>query len=374
MRGIPPLPRMRRSRRTPTPPAAEFESIRRVSFGHSELSPNRLIEGDNLRVMRGLPSASLDLIYADPPFLTGRRFRDSGGAIAWADSSQGSVATYLEWMHPRLVEMRRLLCPTGSLWLHLDWHAVHHVKVLADAVFGPARFRNQVVWSYGTSARGAKAVAGHLPRNHDVLLVYARGARPVYNPIAVERLTPIAAARRNGYLIDGDGHPFKTAPRGDYTDASISVLERQGRIYRTRSGAVRIKYPLERRGDQIVERRIIGDVWTDIPDAMHLPRQERTGYPTQKPAALLERIIACCTLPGAAVGDMFCGSGVTPLAAQRLGRRWLACDTQPAAVTLTAGRLAALTGQVALSSNHPPTPDFTVERLLPITSEENLRV
>lgn len=324
--------------------------------------------------MTSLPVASLDLIYADPPFLTGRRFRDSAGAFAWSDSRPGGMAAYLGWLRPRLVEMRRLLRPAGTLWLHLDWRAVHHVKVLADEVFGPARFRNQVIWAYGGGARGAKAIAGHLPRNHDVILVYARGPRPIYNPVHVERLTPFAAARRNGYLVDTEGTPFKTAPRGDYTDASIGQLEKAGRIYHTRSGAVRIKYPLERRGDQIVERRILGDVWTDIPDAMHLSRTERTGYPTQKPAALLERIIACGTVPCATVGDFFCGSGVTPLAAQRLGRRWLACDNQPGAVALAAERLAALVGQPSFAAELPPLPDFTVERLLPITSEEKPRV
>lgn len=295
----------------------------------------RLILGENLAVMRTLPDTSIDLIYADPPFFHGRRrTADPQGTAPW----QGDVRRYIEWLAVRLVEMRRLLRPSGTLWLHLDWRTVHHVKVAADDIFGAHRFRNEVIWAYATAARGAKAVAHQLPRNHDVILVYAAGPRPVYHPLVEERLLPLAQARRLGYRVEENGRVFKTAPRGDYTDASIARLERVGRVHHTRSGGVRVKYALERRGDMVVERRLLGDVWTDLPDAMHLGH-ERRGYPCQKPQALLERIIACATDPGALVADFFCGSGTTAAAARRLGRRWLACDCAPQAISLAAQRL-----------------------------------
>ncbi len=304
----------------------------------TSLPINRLILGDNLAIMRALPDAGIDLIYADPPFFRCR----CRAAAPW----RGDVRRYVEWLGARLAEMRRLLRPTGTLWLHLDWRAVHYVKVAADDIFGYHRFRNEVIWVYGAAARGAKAVAHQLPRNHDVILVYAAGPRPIYHPIVAERLLSLAEARRLGYRVEADGHVFKTAPRGDYTDASIARLEREGRVHRTRGGRVRVKYVLERRGDLVVERRLLGDVWTDLPDAMHLGR-EALGYPTQKPQALLERIIACATDPDALVADFFCGSGTTAAAAQRLGRRWLACDCAPEAIAVAARRLGVAWGAYA---------------------------
>ncbi len=297
----------------------------------------RLIQGDNLAVMRREPDGSLDLIYLDPPFFSGRRHHlpDGGG---FADVWPAGMPGYLAWLRPRLEQAQRLLAAQGTLWLHLDWRAVHYVKVEADRVFGAARFRGQVVWAYSFTARGAKAVAGQLPRNHDVLLVYARGPRPRYRPVYVERLIPPAALAQHGYRRDAEGRLFRTAPRGDYTDASIARLESEGRVHHTRTGSVRIKYLVDEREGHAVEQRQLGDVWADIPDAMHTGR-ERTGYPTQKPLALLERIIACATDRGDRVADFVCGSGTTALAAARMGRRWLACDDNPEAIALTARRL-----------------------------------
>jgi hypothetical protein len=167
----------------------------------------------------------------------------------------------------------------------------------------------------------------------------------------VDTLTPLAAIGRRGYRQEPDGRVFKTAPRGDYTDASIARLEREGRVHRTRTGKLRIKYHLEQRGGMVVERRLLGDVWTDIPDLMHARGGERLGFPTQKPEALLERIIACGSDPGALVVDVFCGSGTTAAVAHRLDRRWLVCDNAANAVGATHRRLSGL----------PNPPAYTVE-------------
>ena len=291
---------------------------------------------DNLARLATFPAACVDLIYLDPPFFSGR----SHGTFA--DSWAGGLADYVAWMEPRLRELHRVLRPTGSIFLHCDWHAGHRLRVLLDRVFGagPAHFRNAVVWHYG--GRGAKAVSGQLPRNHDVLLWYSKGRGWTYHRQYTEHLLTEAQARRSGYRVDESGRWFTTAPRGDYTDDSIAALEREGRIHRTRTGKVRVKYFLEPRGRLLVERRLVGDVWSDIPDAMHLPAEERLGYPTQKPLALLRRVIETAGNPGDVVLDPCCGCGTAVAAAHQTGRRWVGIDVSPAAVALMRRRLAAL--------------------------------
>ena len=152
-------------------------------------------------------------------------------------------------------------------------------------------------------------------------------------------------ARRRGLRRDEVGRWFKTAPRGDYTDESVARLEAEGRIHRTRpragSGGIRIKYFLEERDGQVIEEVLVGDVWTDIPDAMHMGA-ERVGWPTQKPLALAERIIAAASNPGDIVLDAFCGSGTTLVAAARLGRRWIGIDASPEACAIARERIAAV--------------------------------
>jgi 2-polyprenyl-3-methyl-5-hydroxy-6-metoxy-1,4-benzoquinol methylase len=148
-------------------------------------------------------------------------------------------------------------------------------------------------------------------------------------------------ARRRGLRRDEAGRWFKTAPRGDYADESVARLEAEGRIHRTASGNVRVKYFLEERGGMVIEEVLVGDVWNDIPDAMHLG-SERIGWPTQKPLALAERIIKAASNPGDIVLDAFCGSGTTLVAAARLGRRWIGIDTSEQACTIARERLAAV--------------------------------
>jgi len=130
--------------------------------------------------------------------------------------------------------------------------------------------------------------------------------------------------------------------RGDYTDESIVRLEKEGRVYRTNSGAIRIKYPLERRGDKVVEKSLVGDVWDDIPDMMHAPPDERVDYPTQKPEKLLRRVVEAASNPGDLVADFFCGSGTTLAVAEKLGRRWIGCDLGRWAIHVTRKRLLGI--------------------------------
>jgi site-specific DNA-methyltransferase (adenine-specific) len=315
-----------------------------------------------------VPDASVDLVYLDPPFNSGAVYSHFADVWTWGDraaatyaevqaqgppalagllhglravAGEGSLLAYLCMLAPRLVELRRTLRPTGSLYLHADGAASHSVKLMLDAVFGPACFRNEIVWHYG--GRGAKAVARQFARNHDVIFLYSREAgAQVFHRQRTRRAYSEREARRRGFRQDEAGW-YKTAPRGDYTDASICRLERAGRICRTRAGSVRVRYPLQSAAGLVYDEALVGDTWLDIPDGMHLGR-ERTGYPTQKPEALLGRIIRASSDEGALVLDPFCGSGTTLVAAERLRRRWTGIDCSPAAIETTQRRLTAAFG------------------------------
>lgn len=353
---------------------------------------NYLYYGDNLDVLRAsIETESVDLVYLDPPFNSKRSYNVlfkqrsgedaqaqieafddtwvwsheaeqqylnlvSGGAPAKvADAIEAmrklvgdnDVLAYLVMMTPRLVELHRVLKPTGSLYLHCDPTSSHYLKIILDSLFDPRNYRNEIIWHYG--GRGAKAVAQQFPRNHDVLLAYSKKAGShFYERQHVKRVMTAEEAKDRGYQQDPDGKWFKTAPRGDYTDKSIERLDAEGRIHWTRTGTARVKYHLEtdKKGN-VIEDVLVGDVWNDIPDAMHMGN-ERLGYPTQKPRALLERIIRASSRPGDVVLDPFCGCGTTVDAAQMLGRTWIGIDVTYLAVDLIQKRLRDIYGDEVL--------------------------
>ena len=305
---------------------------------------NMLVHGENGAVMQALTErlgSRIDLIYADPPLITGGDYRlrnGSGkGILAYRDGR--GLDEYLQMLYERLLLMHRLLAETGSLYLHVDWRVGHHAKLLLDEVFGKRGFRNTIVWHHG--GRGAKAISGRFPRNYDMLFYYGKTpAAHFHRPYGTIRI-PIGEARRRGLRKDEQGRWFKTAPRGDYTDASVRRLEAEGRVHHTTSGQIRIKYFLEEHAGNLLDRKALGDVWTDIPDMMHAAAEERTGYPTQKPVALLERIIEASSDEGGLVADFFCGAGTSLVAAERLGRKWIGCDAGEPAIETSSRRLQA---------------------------------
>jgi len=166
--------------------------VERFGFGSPELEPNRLYFGDNLHVMRSLPSESIDLIYIDPPFFSQKTynvlFGDQNEMRSFQDIWEGGLNGYLVWLNARLYEMKRLLKPTGSILVHLDWHASHYVKVEMDKVFGygghpdGAGFKNEIVWMYGLGGSSKR----YFPRKHDIILWYAKGAGHYFDPPMVE--------------------------------------------------------------------------------------------------------------------------------------------------------------------------------------------
>lgn len=262
----------------------------------------QLYLGDNLEIMKSLPSNSIDLVYIDSPFFSGRNYSveskiDKGEVREFTDTFK-TLNDYLRFLCPRLVEMKRLLKHTGSIYVHLDWHAVHYVKVMMDKIFGYDNFRNNIVWCYNAAGRGKKKFS----TKHDDILWYSKTDNYIFN--------------LDNIKIDFDVNFKKT------------FKEDEKGLYYTYSGK---KY--------YVDGKIPEDWWCDIPSMDHTEHSERVNYPTQKPEALLERIIKASSNEGDIVADFFGGSGTTASVCQRLNRKWITCDKSQQSIDVIKARL-----------------------------------
>ena len=262
---------------------------------------NKLICGDNLEVMEGLADASIDLICTDPPFCSQRDY----GAFddRWDDGLKG----YLKFMRPRVEQMHRLLKETGSLYLHCDPSASHYLKVMLDEVFGRKHFRNEIVWkrTYGQIAQPKRK----MPTQHDIVLFYAKTESAEYKQVYL----PLLNRSINNYRkTDKDGRAYK-----EYKHKG-----KKKRVYLDK-----------------IKGRLMGNLWIDI-ERVHHFSNERTGYPTQKPAKLYERMIKASSNEGDIVLDPFCGSGTTLVAANNLGRYYIGIDEKTDAIEIAEQRLA----------------------------------
>ncbi len=250
------------------------------------------------------------LIYLDPPFGTGDTFAVKSGpkgksvrVPAYADNL--SHEKYMEMMESVLTLCRRLLAPDGTVYLHVDYRMAAYLKLLMDKIFGKKNFVNEIIWAYKSGGRATK----HFSRKHDDILVYRKGNSNYFDIVSVG--IPRGPERRNHMKqqVDEDGRVY----------------------YSIRSGGKVYKYY----EDSLV---FPSDVWTDI-EHLHQRDPERTGYSTQKPEALLKRIILASSEEGDIVADLFSGSGTTAAAAAKLGRRWIAADASPAALMTLRKRL-----------------------------------
>jgi len=370
-----------------------FQKADRVSFGHSKLEPNRLFWGDNLHVMRMIPSNSIDLIYIDPPFFSGRDynviFGDQNEIRSFSDIWDGGMPGYLVWLNARLLEMKRLLKPTGSLYIHLDSHAAHYVKLELDKIFGYDNFRNDIIWKR-THAHGGSRKYGPV---HDTIFFYSKSNDYKWNPPTTDysekyikdffkldenqKLYRATILTGSGIRHGSSGKPWRgedptkkgrhwAVPGylrdviGETKDVqqALDKLDSLGRIiWPKKKGGV----PSLKQYKDDMKGATLQDTWTDI-----LPLSgkdnERIGYPTQKPEKLLERIILSSSKEGDLVADFFCGGGTAPLSAQKLNRRWIACDQSRVAVAITQGRLESLYEKgIGTQQTLTEIPDFTVE-------------
>ena len=277
-----------------------------------------LVHGDARDLGAQVAAGAADLAYLDPPFKVEKRFgaRIASGARAQGptayDDTWDSLASYLAWLEERIAVVRTLLSERGTLWLHLDARAVHEAKGVCDRVFGAARFRGEVIWVPGN---GSKSRSGP-GIGHQTLLLYARGKDPIWNGKDPALRAPFAATSQAMHFqrADDDGRRYR--------DRIVN-----GKTYRYYAD----------------EGRALGSVWTDCPAMVaNTPlRAETTGYPTQKPLKLLDRIVRATSDAGSLVLDPFAGSGTTLAAAAAAGRRFAGCDIGALAITTIRARLAA---------------------------------
>ncbi|MCD6327691.1 restriction endonuclease [bacterium] len=364
---------------------------------------NFLYYGDNLEIIRlHVERESVDLIYLDPPFKSSQDynvlFAERNGSLSpaqvkafkdtwqwdqdavWAyqtvveaggrvsEAMQGfrkllgdnDMMAYLAMMAPRLKELKRVLKPTGSIYLHCDPTASHYLKLLMDAVFGPRSFRTEIIWKRSSAHSDAKQGRRQHGRIHDIILFYTKTDdwqwNPLYTPYSQEYLDKFYkhVEQRTGrrYTLDnitGPGGARKGNPRYEvmgvtrywrYSKEKMNQLIREGRIVQAKPDLV----PRYKRYLDEMPGVPLQDVWTDLKPIGSQAR-ERLGYPTQKPESLLERIIEASSNEGDVVLDPFCGCGTTVAVAQRLNRRWIGIDITHLAVTLMKYRLESAFGE-----------------------------
>ena len=360
--------------------------------------------GDNLPVIREhLRDESVDLIYLDPPFNSNASynvlFREKSGEDSpaqieaftdtwqWTQETErtyeldiiqnpatpsnvvemvaalrqfvgsNAMTAYLVMMAPRLIELHRVLKPTGSIYLHCDPTAVHYLRLLMDATFGKENFRNEIVWKRTTAHSDARRFG----RNIDTILFYTKSDswtwNQLYLPFDEEYKKRFRNSNPDGRAWADDNLTAKGLSGGGYEYEykgaeslwrvpleTMKKLDCEGRLHFTSTGGIRLKRYLDE-----LKGRPIQALWDDI-NPINSQAKERLGYPTQKPQALLERIIQASSNPGDVVFDPFCGCGTAVAAAHKLGRRWLGIDITHLAVALMKSRLK--TGFKLLPDDH----------------------
>ena len=336
--------RQRGFRRHYPPVNLPTQIVDRVSLGMTEPhEPNRLIWGDNLHVMRQIPSNSIDLIYIDPPFFSGRQYNvmwgDANEMRSFNDIWEGGMTGYLIWLNARLYEMKRLLKPTGSIYVHCDWHASHYIKIEMDKIFGYDNFVNEVVWCYEDV--GGKAT-NYFKRKHDAILMYRLSGSPTFW-VQRKGLSESTIKRYAKYFDDNGQITYR------------SLRDSNPGVFRKLKG---IPDDLDRVWLDVNEGAPLNDWWSDI-STIKRGFDESIGYPTQKPETLLERIIKASSNEGDVVLDAFVGGGTAIAVAQQLGRRFIGCDQSRVAIAVTAERLKQQAVKRGIEDQ--PIPDFSVE-------------
>jgi DNA modification methylase len=336
--------------------------------------------GDCLDQLRKLPDACVDLIYIDPPFNSNRNYE-----VFWGETKEkrsfedrhASTQAYIDFMRPRCVELARVLKPTGSFYYHCDWHASHYVKVMLDQIFGENNFLNEIIWKRADAHNDARKAFATVS---DSILLYVGGEEYTFTP---QRTTYAANTLRNWYLwleladssvrrmtkeeivnqsVPAGARRFNTGDLASPNPRPNLMYEYKGyphppkgwRCDRKRMEELDARglllFPAEKTGRIMFKRYldeqsgpVLGNVWDDI-DQIRANDAERLGYPTQKPLALLDRIIAVSSNKNDIVLDAFCGCGTALVSAQKAGRQWIGIDVSPTACRVMSKRLRDVCG------------------------------
>jgi len=265
---------------------------------------NKLILGDNLAVLQSIPDKSVDLVYLDPPFFSNRTYEviwgDDGEKRSFEDRFAGGIDHYISWLKIRVRQMHRILKDTGSIFLHCDWHANAYIKVdILDKIF-KGNFRNEIIWSY----KRYTAKSNRFQSLHDTIFWYSKGKECVFNDTR-EEYGDKSGKMDSHYKQDDDGNWYRMQKRKGKEPYKIYLSE----------------------------GKRVGDVWEL--SIINASAKERIGYPTQKPEALLQRIIECATNEGDVVLDPFVGGGTTVAVADRLKRKWIGIDQSVMAIKVS---------------------------------------
>jgi site-specific DNA-methyltransferase (adenine-specific) len=313
--------------------------------------------GDCLDQLRRLPDQSIDLCYIDPPFNSNRNYE-----VFWGETKEKrsfedrheSTRAYIDYMRPRCVEIKRVLKKTGSFYYHCDWHASHYVKVMLDQIFDESSFVNEIIWKRQSSHNDAKQGSKHYGRLHDILFFYTAGSKAyTWN----QQYTPLSDSYVQSHYtnMEPDGRRYRwdnlTGPGGAskgnayfevlgvtrhwrYSKEKMAELIDRGLVDIPPAGQI----PALKRYLDKSKGVPLGSVWDDLPP-LNSQARESLGYPTQKPLALLDRIIATSSNENDIVLDAFCGCGTALVSAQRMKRQWVGIDISPTACRVMAKRL-----------------------------------
>ncbi len=324
------------------------------------LMTNLLYEGNSIHVMKQISENTIDLIYLDPPFFSNRIHESNSNKsnrLTFEDVWNNGIDDYLDFMNEILIQSYKILSRTGSVFLHCDWHAVHYLKVEMDKIFGSKNFRNEIIWKRHNSQNNSKQGAKLFGRIHDSILVYSKTSDYKWNQIYAEYSEDYIKRvyrhkdKKTGERyalgdLTGPGGASKGNPHFEflgftrywrYNKTKMKKLLNEGKIVQPNH----ISLPKLKRYLKDMGGIPINDIWLDIPSEQTTNRKSII-YPTQKPVALLNRIIRCSTDREDLVLDPFCGSGTTLVAATQLQRRWIGIDKNHQAIETTKKRLSEI--------------------------------
>jgi len=327
-------------------------------------SENLVIRGECLSACAYLKENDIkvDLVYIDPPFASGADYAkkvyirrnpqlvekikkaeeqmEFSELVAFEEKMYGDIwnkEDYLSWMFENLMAIKSVMSDTASIYVHLDWHIGHYVKILMDEVFGEENFRNEIIWRREVS-RGMKTHSEYYSKNADYIFVYTKNEEAIWNGSQTKKIYSKEEAKENFY--EDELGFYSTSHIGTYTNASLIKFYEEGRLHttkggeikiengilRTTNGTIRLKYYLEKENGHYFKMSSVDNIWDDIRGIAMAGENERVDYATQKPEALLTRIIEASSNKNMVVADFFGGSGVTAKVANDLGRKFIHCD------------------------------------------------